>query len=229
MSTATATTVTASAATPTPPPSGQPPRLRRMPVPVAQPRPALRVVRDEPHDVPPTQGTLALALSPVGVADGPARDDATSSLSGSGTLSGSGSFSAGGTLSATNEPGPEDDFSARRRTSGHVLPEPRAWARQFIQAAVEVTTGLRPASQLRRWTSDEVQSMLTRRANLTRRVAQQERRPRRSVVRSTHLCILRDGVAEVSAVVDDGHRVRAVALRLEGLDGRWRVTALQIG
>jgi hypothetical protein len=33
----------------------------------------------------------------------------------------------------------------------------------------------------------------------------------------------------VSAVVDDGLRVRAVALRLEGLDGRWRVTALQIG
>jgi hypothetical protein len=94
---------------------------------------------------------------------------------------------------------------------------------------VEVTTGLRPTSQLLRWTSDEVQSMLARRAILGRRAAQQGRRPRRSVVRSTHVCIPRDGVAEVSAVVDDGRRVRAVALRLEGLDGRWRVTALQLG
>ncbi|WP_369126369.1 Rv3235 family protein, partial [Paludifilum halophilum] len=33
----------------------------------------------------------------------------------------------------------------------------------------------------------------------------------------------------VSAVVIDGGRVRALALRLVGLDGRWRVEALQVG
>ena len=38
-----------------------------------------------------------------------------------------------------------------------------------------------------------------------------------------------DGVAEVSAVVHDRGRVRAIAMRLSGVDGRWLVTVLQIG
>ena len=38
-----------------------------------------------------------------------------------------------------------------------------------------------------------------------------------------------DGVAEVSAVARRGGRAHAVAARLEGIAGRWRCTALQIG
>ena len=38
-----------------------------------------------------------------------------------------------------------------------------------------------------------------------------------------------DGVAEVAAVVHRRHRVQAIALRLEGRDGRWVVTVLQCG
>ena len=38
-----------------------------------------------------------------------------------------------------------------------------------------------------------------------------------------------DGVAEVSAVARRDGRAHAVAARLEGIDGRWRCTALQIG
>jgi hypothetical protein len=34
---------------------------------------------------------------------------------------------------------------------------------------------------------------------------------------------------EASAVVLDRGRYRAIALRLEDADGRWRVTALEIG
>lgn len=37
-----------------------------------------------------------------------------------------------------------------------------------------------------------------------------------------------DGVAEVSAVVRHGARTRAVALRLEGMDGRWQCTVLSV-
>jgi hypothetical protein len=37
-----------------------------------------------------------------------------------------------------------------------------------------------------------------------------------------------DGVAEVCAVVSHGERFRAIALRLEGIDGRWRCTVLQL-
>jgi hypothetical protein len=36
-------------------------------------------------------------------------------------------------------------------------------------------------------------------------------------------------VCEVSAVIAETDRVRAVAFRMEGLHGRWRVTELEIG
>jgi len=184
--------------------SPQSPRLRRLPVPVAQPHPALRVVRDGPEDVPAAQGTLSLPLPPTGI----------------GNDVGLG-VDVGGD--------PADDSAAHRPAAGPVLPDPGQWAAQFVQAAVEVTSGMRPSSQLLRWTSDEVRGMLTRRAELARQAVLRGRRLRRSVVRSTRVCLLRDGVAEACVLVNDGARVRAVALRLEGHDGRWRVTALQIG
>jgi hypothetical protein len=49
------------------------------------------------------------------------------------------------------------------------------------------------------------------------------------MVRSVRVCLPADGVAEASAVVVSRGRVLAVALRLEGLDGRWRMTALEVG
>jgi hypothetical protein len=184
------------------PPDARP--LRRLPVPVSQPRPALRVVREEER--PTAWATLPL---PLAVDPGPAghprppvdRQD----------------------LEA------EDDFERRRPTPGNALPDPARWAAQFVQAAVEVTTGLRPASQLLRWTTDEVRQRLARRADLARRTTPRGRPAQRGIVCSTRVCIPRDGVAEASAVVSDGNRLRAVALRLEGLDGRWRVTALELG
>jgi hypothetical protein len=175
------------------------PRLRRLPVPVSQPRAALRVVRDEGPPIPPAQTVMALPLPLDGL------------------------------------PGPEpgDDFAARRHTPGHALPDPADWARQFVQAAIEVTAGLRPAGQLVRWTTDEIRARLTRRAELARRVSRQAapRTPsvQPSTVRSIRVCLPRDGVAEVCAVVSDGVRSRAIALRMEGLDGRWRVTVLELG
>jgi len=64
----------------------------------------------------------------------------------------------------------------------------------------------------------------------TSALARQEPAPvRRAVVRSVHTTEPVPGVVEASAVVVDRGRVRAVALRLEGLDGRWRATALEMG
>ena len=51
----------------------------------------------------------------------------------------------------------------------------------------------------------------------------------RGVVRSIHVSEPVDGVAEVAALVRRGARSTAVALRLEGLDGRWQCTALELG
>ncbi|MFW5474627.1 Rv3235 family protein [Knoellia sp. CPCC 206450] len=123
------------------------------------------------------------------------------------------------------------------------LPDPEPWAAQIAQAIVEVMSGLRPAAQVVRWTTPQVYAVVARRGALAaRRRASgardgsggttddgSRRRLGRAVVRSVRVCEPADGVAECSVVVSEGARVRAMAVRLSGLDGRWRVEALQIG
>jgi hypothetical protein len=109
------------------------------------------------------------------------------------------------------------------------LPEPAAWAAQFVQAAMEVAAGARSARQLIRWTSLEVQALLARRSALTSRTARAGSTRHQAVVRAVLTCQPRAGVCEASAVVVEGGRVRALALRMEGTGDRWRVTALEIG
>jgi hypothetical protein len=104
------------------------------------------------------------------------------------------------------------------------------WARQFIQAALEAAAGRRPVNQLVRWTSEEVFSLLSRRAALAARLGSTGSPPSGAcLVRSVRLCRPTASAVEASAVVLDRGRYRAVALRLEDADGRWRVTALEIG
>jgi hypothetical protein len=107
------------------------------------------------------------------------------------------------------------------------LPEPRGWAGRFVQAVVEVLAGDRPAAQLVRWTTMDVYDQVT-----SRMPAQPRDRaagPARATVRSVHVYEPADGVAEVSALVRRGIRCTAIALRLEGMDGRWQCTALEVG
>jgi hypothetical protein len=127
------------------------------------------------------------------------------------------------------------DFSAAsdellfgaRATRRSDLPDPAPWAGHVAQAIVEVMAGARPAPQLLRWTTPEVYAVVARRASVSLRRGLP--RSRRATVRTVRVCEPADGVAEACAVVIDGPRVRALALRLTGLDGRWRVEALQVG
>lgn len=123
----------------------------------------------------------------------------------------------------------EDDFGPRH-TPRENLPAPRPWAGRLVQAIVEVTSGVRPVSQLVRWTTTDVYATMQRRIAHTE-LAQRGANGRRvgAIVRSIHIDEPADGVAEVCAVVQHGARCRAIALRLEGFDGRWQCTALQVG
>jgi uncharacterized protein DUF6459 len=185
------------------------PRLRRRPLPVVEPYPAIRVLdtdRDRP-DPPYTQGTLALVM--------PDRDE-----------------TAGCRVDGEIDGGVDGGIDGERPAGGvapAALPDPAAWAAQFVQAAVEVAAGARSAGQLIRWTSLEVQALLARRSALASRIARAGSSRHRAVVRAVLTCRPRDGVCEASAVVIDRGRVRALALRMEGIDGRWRVTALEFG
>lgn len=126
-----------------------------------------------------------------------------------------------------------DPFTARR-TPRSALPDPRMWGGRLTQAVTEVLDGHRPIGQLLRWVSEdvyeEVEAQIHRQAACAGRTESSPvRRVRRerSAVRSVHVCEPEDGVAELCATVRREGRTTAVALRLEGVDGRWLCTALQ--
>ena len=48
-------------------------------------------------------------------------------------------------------------------------------------------------------------------------------------VRSVHVSEPRGNLVEVCAIVQHRDRATAIALRMEGVDGRWQCTALQFG
>lgn len=120
----------------------------------------------------------------------------------------------------------ESDTFAVRPTGRHELPEPAAFARRLVIGVIETATGRRSAAQLRQHTSPTVQAGLLRDAGRIDRLGT-ARRP--ATLHSLHFTEPADGVAEVAAVLRVGDRFRALALRLEGLDGRWRCVRLQIG
>ena len=112
-------------------------------------------------------------------------------------------------------------------TSRHDLPDPGAWAAQLVQAVLEVLGHERPRSQLVRWLAPDVYADLGVHLAARRPPATRGGRPRRTVS-SVHVFEPADGVVEATAVVVGGRRARAVALRLEGWDGRWRCTRLAV-
>jgi len=105
--------------------------------------------------------------------------------------------------------------------------DPSLLARRLAGASVEVVLGRRPAAQLARWLAPGVLDALRTRAVVTRgAVPPPTRAP---AVRGVRVCALHEHLVEASAVVDDGRRTRAVALRLETHRGAWRATALELG
>jgi uncharacterized protein DUF6459 len=123
---------------------------------------------------------------------------------------------------------PAEDFAAGfgPAWSGRAdLSDPRAAGRRLLTLTLEALAGRRPLSQVQPLTAVGVYAALS-----------SGRRPRWCAAGTTplllgpvHVCEPVDGVAEVSAVARRSGRAHAVAARLEGIDGRWRCTALQIG
>lgn len=105
--------------------------------------------------------------------------------------------------------------------------DPGLVVRRLATASVEVITGVRPAAQLARWLAPGVLDALRVRSTLGRHAAL--RASRAPACRAVRVSRLDPHVVEATAVVDDGRRVRAVALRLETHRGAWRATALEIG
>ena len=111
------------------------------------------------------------------------------------------------------------------------LPDPAGFAINFTHRAIEVLHGIRDAAQLARWVSEDVYGIMRRTAIAEARklslldVRDQARMAPVFRLMPAKVTSPRQGVIEASITVVFPYKVRAAALRLEGIDGRWRVTA----
>ena len=123
---------------------------------------------------------------------------------------------------------PRDPFAATP-TARRSLPDPDAWARRLLTTMFEVVAGRRPARQLSALASASVCAGFSTVALRTGRLARLAAASPAPQVRSVHVCEPADGVAELAITLAARGRVHAVAMRLEGLDGRWRCVKLEVG
>ncbi|WP_347057852.1 Rv3235 family protein [Blastococcus sp. HT6-30] len=119
---------------------------------------------------------------------------------------------------------PRDEFGPVLSSRAE-LPLATEAARRLVTTALEALVGRRPLAQVRPLTTAGVYAALS--AGRRPRWCAEGNAP--LVIGRVRVCEPVDGVAEISAVAHRGGRAHAVAARLEGIDGHWRCTALQIG
>ncbi len=125
------------------------------------------------------------------------------------------------------------EFS-RLPTARADLPPAGAWVARMAMAMVEVYLGQRPASQLIRWTTPDVLSHLQYSARV--RAAHPSTAPRsrpgevvrigRYSIASMRVVEPADGIVEATVILIGPARPIPLAIRLEGLDGRWICTVV---
>lgn len=128
------------------------------------------------------------------------------------------------------------DRSRAGLTHKNELERVTALARSIGQAAVEILGGTRPASQLARWTTQEVVDRFEQRAAMLKLVQEQyrdrsalfeiHRAPR---VRRIRVYSPAPQCYEAALVIEESVRSRAVALRIENVNRQWRVVHLEVG
>lgn len=101
----------------------------------------------------------------------------------------------------------------------------------MVRGVLEVVAGVRDPEQLARWMSEEVYRALLARTSLAARARSARRVQVYRVMhqtRSIRLFSPREGAFEATVIVSGRMRTRAVALRLETIERRWRITALHL-
>jgi len=124
-----------------------------------------------------------------------------------------------------------DELFAPQHTGSAELPDPEPLVATLAGGVLEVIAGVRDVDQLARWLAEEPYQALVLRANLAARA----RSARSQTAKHPPYRLRRvicaepaDGVIEATAIVETPGRTRAIAMRLEGYDRRWRATSLAI-
>lgn len=123
------------------------------------------------------------------------------------------------------------EYFAPQPTPRSELPDPLPLLRSLTQGVLEVLAGVREVEQLARWFNEDAYRSLVTRSNLSARARSARgvppARPTFSI-RSIRTSEPVDGVVEAVVVVAGPGRTRAVAVRLEGLDRRWRAASFAV-
>ncbi|KAA9130096.1 3-hydroxyacyl-CoA dehydrogenase [Microbacterium caowuchunii] len=126
---------------------------------------------------------------------------------------------------------PSGDFFGPQPTSAADLPDPLPLVRNLTGGVLEALAGVRDIDQFARWLTEEAYRALLVRVNLATRARSargvRAARPVHTIL-SVHLSEPADGVVEAVVIVAGPARTRAVAIRLEGIDHRWRATSLAL-
>lgn len=125
----------------------------------------------------------------------------------------------------------QDEFFGPQPTGSADLPDPEPLISNLTRCVIEILAGAREIEQIARWVSEDVYRHILKRVM----IAERGRRARGTVATrpaftlgNIHLSEPRDGVIESVTIVNARARVRAVAIRLEGTDGRWRATVISV-
>jgi len=146
------------------------------------------------------------------------------------------------TASPAEEPGDIRKFraiSAQEKFEPQIshrteLPDPEVFLRNLTQRAVEILAGSRDLSQIARWVTDDVfhsmQQQVAARTVRTSLLAPtaRPRLARRFEVTTVRTKEPRAGIIEGCVLVTAGRQVRVAAVRLEGLDRRWRASSFTL-
>ena len=124
-----------------------------------------------------------------------------------------------------------DDFFNGQRCGSEDLPPPHAFLKTLAYCVIEVLSGVRNLNQISRWLSEDVYALMAKRVV----IAERARRAKNLVathpkfsIGNIHYCEPSDGVIEASILVHGRGRTRAMAVRIEGIDKRWKTTALHV-
>jgi len=112
-----------------------------------------------------------------------------------------------------------DDDDRPRPTPSGELPDIRTWTMSFAISALEAIAGRRQPAQLATRCHHVIYPRLLRLVGCEKEIGR---------IRKIHQDQPLDGICESVITVRFGERVRALAIRSEGVDGRWLCTALSL-
>jgi hypothetical protein len=124
-----------------------------------------------------------------------------------------------------------DDYFGAEFTKGSDLGDPKPVLAFLAQSVIETLAGIRDIEQCARWLSDGVYQQLRQKSVAsTRSRAESNVRALRPnlVVGKMSVFSPREGVIEGVVIVHNMNRARAVAIRLEGYNGRWRARSVAV-